>query len=316
MIIKIALILSVVIQFVAAVLAISLIKRTKTHIAWWLISIGFLAMAVRLFLEVITIFNPEREALTSMLYSWLGVIISLLTLISLMFIRRLFNAQNKYEEFRTERESEVLSAIIKTEENERSRFAKELHDGLGPLLSSIKMSVSAIKKQMDGKNDGSIIENTEKLIDESIFTIKEISNNISPHILNNFGLYKALQSFITKIQVSNNIDIMLNSNIGQKRFNYNVEVVFYRIICELITNTLKHASARRITIDLFETDNELILEYIDDGKGFSPEKAEQAGTGMGLSNMRSRVNSLNGRYEAKSKKGMGVCFNISVKVNQ
>ncbi|HUM89369.1 MAG TPA: histidine kinase, partial [Prolixibacteraceae bacterium] len=197
MIIKIALILSVVIQFVAAVLAISLIKRTKTHIAWWLISIGFLAMAVRLFLEVITIFNPEREALTSMLYSWLGVIISLLTLISLMFIRRLFNAQNKYEELRTERESEVLSAIIKTEENERSRFAKELHDGLGPLLSSIKMSVSAIKKQMDGKNDGSIIENTEKLIDESIFTIKEISNNISPHILNNFGLYKALQSFIT-----------------------------------------------------------------------------------------------------------------------
>ena len=316
MIIKIALILSVVIQFVAAVLAISLIKRTKTHIAWWLISIGFLAMAVRLFLEVITIFNPEREALTSMLYSWLGVIISLLTLISLMFIRRLFNAQNKDEEFRTERESEVLSAIIKTEENERSRFAKELHDGLGPLLSSIKMSVSAIKKQMDGKNDGSIIENTEKLIDESIFTIKEISNNISPHILNNFGLYKALQSFITKIQVSNNIDIMLNSNIGQKRFNYNVEVVFYRIICELITNTLKHASARRITIDLFETDNELILEYIDDGKGFSPEKAEQTGTGMGLSNMRSRVNSLNGRYEAKSKKGMGVCFNISVKVNQ
>ncbi|HQN94522.1 MAG TPA: sensor histidine kinase, partial [Prolixibacteraceae bacterium] len=109
MIIKIALILSVVIQFVAAVLAISLIKRTKTHIAWWLISIGFLAMAVRLFLEVITIFNPEREALTSMLYSWLGVIISLLTLISLMFIRHLFNAQNKYEEFRTERESEVLS---------------------------------------------------------------------------------------------------------------------------------------------------------------------------------------------------------------
>ena len=169
---------------------------------------------------------------------------------------------------------------------------------------------------MDGKNDGSIIENTEKLIDESIFTIKEISNNISPHILNNFGLYKALQSFITKIQVSNNIDIMLNSNIGQKRFNYNVEVVFYRIICELITNTLKHASARRITIDLFETDNELILEYIDDGKGFSPEKAEQTGTGMGLSNMRSRVNSLNGRYEAISKKGMGVCFNISVKVNQ
>jgi len=215
---------------------------------------------------------------------------------------------------REERETEVLSAIVKAEENERARFAKELHDGLGPLLSSIKMSVSTIKKQMGSDSDMRIIDNTEKLIDESIYTIKEISNNISPHILNNFGLNKALQSFINKIQISNPINIILNSNLEEKRYSYNVEVVFYRVICELINNTLKHASARKITIDFFEDDNELLLEYIDDGIGFLAEKAELSGTGMGLANIRSRINSLNGSYQITSRKGKGVCFTIKVKI--
>jgi len=314
MVIKICLILSVIIQFVAAIIAVTLIKRTKNNIAWWLISMGFLVMAARLFFEVLIVFNPENITVNSYFYSWLGVLVSLLMLFSLIFFRRIFNIQQKYDELRIERETEVLSAIVKTEENERARFAKELHDGLGPLLSSVKMSVSTIKKQMGSDTDLRIIENTEKLIDESIFTIKEISNNISPHILNNFGLHKALQSFVNKIQFSNNINIILNSNLNEKRFSYNIEVVFYRVICEMITNTLKHASARRITIDLFEDNEELLLEYFDDGIGFSPEKAEQSGQGMGLANMRSRVNSLNGNYQITSRKGKGVYFSINVKI--
>jgi signal transduction histidine kinase len=312
MVIKISLILSVIIQFIAAIIAVSLIKRTKNNIAWILISMGFLVMAARLFFEVLIVFDPVNKAINGYFYSWLGVLVSLLMLFSLIFIRRIFNVQKKYDELRIERETEVLGAIVKAEENERVRFAKELHDGLGPLLSSIKMSVSMVKKLMGNDSDFRIIDNTEKLIDESIFTIKEISNNISPHILNNFGLVKALHSFVTKIQVSNNINIIINSNLTEKRYNYNIEVVFYRVICELITNTLKHASANRITIDLFEDNNELILEYIDDGIGFSPEKAELAGDGMGLANMKSRISSLNGTIQIKSRKNKGVCFTIKV----
>jgi len=235
-------------------------------------------------------------------------------LFSLIYIQRIIRDQKKYNDRRVEKETEVLSVIVKAEENERTRFAKELHDGLGPLLSSIKMSVSTIKKQMTPDYDLRIIDNTEKLINESIFTIKEISNNISPHILNNFGLYKALQSFIGKIQINNNINIILNSNLNEKRYDYNIEVVFYRVICELINNTLKHASAHRITIDFFEDKDELLLEYIDDGIGFSPEKAEKEGQGMGLANIRSRINSLNGSFQVKSRKGSGVCYTIKVKI--
>jgi signal transduction histidine kinase len=315
MFIKIALTLSVFIQFVAAIIAISLIRRTKTNIAWVLISMGFLVMAVRMFFELLIVIDPENGAANSLFNSWLGVIVSLLMLLSLIFIKRIFNFQKKFDELRQEKETEVLSAIVKTEENERMRFAKELHDGLGPLLSSIKMSVSTIKKQMGNDSDLRIIENADKLIDESIITIKEISNNISPHILNNFGLFKALHSFVTKIQSSHNINIVFNSNLDDRRYSYNIEVVFYRVICELITNSLKHASAKRITIDLFEDKDELILEYIDDGIGFSPEKIEMTSQGMGLANLKSRINSLNGSSQIISRKGKGVCFTIKVKIN-
>jgi signal transduction histidine kinase len=315
MFIKVALILSVIIQFLAAVIAISLIRRTRNSLAWWLISMGFLVMAVRCLFELLIVLDPANQAANSLLNSWLGVIVSLLMLLSLIFIKRIFNINKKYDELRKEKETEVLSAIVKTEENERMRFAKELHDGLGPLLSSIKMSVSTIRKQMGNDTDLRIIENADKLIDESIITIKEISNNISPHILNNFGLFKALQSFVTKIQNSHTINIVFNSNVDERRYNYNIEVVFYRVICELINNTLKHASAKRITIDLFEDKEELLLEYIDDGVGFSPEKIELTSQGMGLANLKSRIDSLNGTSQIVSRKGKGVCFTIKIKVS-
>jgi len=314
MVFKISLILSVIIQLVAAIIAISLIKRTKNNIAWLLISIVFLVMAARLSFEVFIVFDPENKMINPNFYSWLGLLMSLMMLLSFIFIWKILKGQNKFEELRIEREAEVLSAIVKAEENERVRFANELHDGLGPLLSSIKMSVSMVKKQLGADTDSRIIDNTEKLIDESIFTIKEISNNISPHILNNFGLFRALHSFVNKIQISNNINIIINSNLDGKRYNYNIEVVFYRVICELINNTLKHASAHKITIDLFDDNNELLLEYIDDGIGFSPEKVEFAGEGMGLANMRSRINSLNGTIQIRSRRAKGVCFTIKVTI--
>ncbi|MBN1926931.1 MAG: sensor histidine kinase [Prolixibacteraceae bacterium] len=313
MLIKVALILSVILQFAAAIISISLVRRTKTNIAWWLISLGFVFMAVRRIFEMNIFFYPENQPVNNLFNSWIGVLISLIMLLSLIFIRRIFNIQKKYDELRKQSESKVLSAIVKTEETERMRFAKELHDGLGPLLSSVKMSVSTIKKQLGETADQKVIDNVDKLVDESIVTIKEISDNISPHILNNFGLYKALHSFVTKIQNSNQAKIIINSNLEEKRFAYNIEVVFYRVVCELITNTLKHASAKKITIDLFDDNKELILEYFDDGIGFNPEKTMASTRGMGLANMRSRLKSLNGSFQVFSRKGQGVCFTVKVK---
>jgi len=312
--IKIALIISVILQFITAFIAISLIRRTRSNIAWWLISIGFLLMAIRRLFELMQVYESENPVINGLLSSWTGVIISIFMLISLVFIKRIFNIQKRIDNLRKENETRILSAIIKTEETEKQKFAKELHDGLGPLLSSIKMAVSAISKKPE-KTDKKIINNTSKLIDESIITIKEISNNLSPHILNNFGLVKALNSFISKLQIDEKPKITFNSNLANKRFNYNIEVVFYRVICELLTNSLKHASANFINVDLFIENKYLNLEYFDDGVGFNAKKIMKENLGMGYSNIQSRIKSLNGNFNVISKPNEGVNITISVNIN-
>jgi len=266
--IKIALIISVVLQFITAIIALSLIKRTRTQIAWWIISAGFLLMAFRRLFELLEVFESQSKLIHGLLNTWTGVVISIIMLLSLLYIKRIFNIQNQIEDLRKKNESKILSAIIETEEKERQFFARELHEGLGPLLSSVKMAISAFDKNLLNKKDVQIMGNAENLIDESISTLKEISNKLSPHILNSFGLLKAVQSFITKLQIVKVPKIKLNSNIEDRRFSYNVEVVIYRVICEMINNTLKHARANNIYIDLLLEDELLKVIYIDDGIGF------------------------------------------------
>ncbi len=313
MAIKIALILSVLLQFGAAVIALSLVKRTINNIAWWLISFGFLLMAIRRGIEIFQVYNTHVKIVTDLLGSWTAVLISLVMLVSLIFIKRIFNIQKQIEDLRKQNEGRVLSAILKTEEKERQYFSKELHDGLGPLLSSIKMAVSAVGN--DKVYNEKIISNAEKLIDESILTLKEISNRLSPHILKNFGLYKAVKSFINKLNIVESPTIHFNSNIEGERFSFNVEVVLYRIICELISNTLSHANANNIYIDLLKDEQYLSLKYIDDGVGFEEEKVKEEFIGLGYSNIRSRVKSLNGTLDIFTKPGEGIKVITQIKIN-
>ena len=310
---KIALILSVVLQFATAIIALTLIKRTKTNIAWWLISAGFLLMAIRRLFELFQIFNIEHNFENRLLFSWIGIGISILMLVSLSFIKRIFNIQKRFEELKRKNEARVFSAIIRTEENQRQQFSKELHDGLGPLLSSIKMAISAIIKNHDVKTNTRILANTENLIDESISTVKEISNNLSPHVLNNFGLQKSVKSFINKLQIHDLPRITLNSNIGTTRFPYTIETVIYRVICELITNTLKHASAQNIYLDMLIDASTLNIKYLDDGKGFEFTEGENEQHGLGLTNIQSRIKSVNGSCQIYSIPGEG--FNINIVIS-
>jgi len=144
--------------------------------------------------------------------------------------------------------------------------------------------------------------------------LKEISNKLSPHILNSFGLLRAVQSFISKLQITQAPKIHLNSNIEDKRFSYNVEVVVYRVICEMINNTLKHAKAHHIYIDLLIEKEILKVIYIDDGIGFDPDNIQLEQKGMGYSNIKSRIRSLNGTYQIFSQPNEGLHAEISINV--
>lgn len=230
-------------------------------------------------------------------------------------IQRIFKYMKRVEDSRRLTEKMFLNAIIQTEEKERKRFAKDLHDGLGPLLSTVKMSVSSLAQLEHDKASQEIVANTEMVINEAIKSLKEISDNLSPHVLNNFGLLRALRNFTNKINATKAIRIQLKSNLADERFSNNIEVVLYRVVCELINNTIKHASAKNISIDLQHQEGALSIDYRDNGKGFNKEKLEELPMmgGMGFSNIYSRINSLKGdiQIESEPKKGTHVYIQVN-----
>ncbi len=310
----IALSLSVAFQLVAAVLAVSLIKKTRYNIAWILLSIGFACIAMQRTYDLYYLSQLNGKFLpdVSFLSNWFSVLISFVIFVGTIYIKKLFNYMEKMEQLVKENESKIFSAIVQTEERERQMFAKELHDGLGPILSSIKMAFSAINKERTSDIDKQIMLKTNFAIDEAVITVKEISNKLSPHILSNFGLERAIKSFLDTVMIKQAIVVNYSSTLQQKRFDFTVETVMYRVVCELITNTLKHANAQQISIQLEDSEKELSLLYIDDGQGFDTKGLTYRG--MGLSNMESRVKSINGIIQITSAINKGVRVSIQVPI--
>jgi signal transduction histidine kinase len=316
MVIVVALVLSVIFQFTAAFIAVSLIRQTRYNISWVLVSVAFLMMAVRRVIELLNNLHSQDRLSGTLFSSWTAVAISVCMLAGLIYIRQIFRQQKRMDDLKKENESRILSAIIHTEEKERHAFAKELHDGLGPLLASIKMAVSTLGGNKAEKNRKEILDNTNKLIDESVAAIKEISNKLSPHILNHFGLLKAVKAFVDRLELRDSLKIEVNSNLEEIRFDREVEVVIYRVICELITNTINHAEASEANIDLYYEQGKLTLDYYDNGKGFEAVESEEIPLGMGLSNIQSRVKSIGGSFRVISGRDEGVCMNIILKTRQ
>lgn len=304
---------SLALQVAAAIIAISLFKRTKFNVSWILISSGFLLMTLSRVFELWPTIEPESEEQMVVIQRWLDFVISLVLLIGVFYIRKIFLFMHRLDKLRRETEKRVLSAVIRTEEQERQRFAKELHDGLGPLLSVIKMLVSGLGEKEDAEVNAKIKQNLRQAVDEAIANVRNVSANISPHILNNFGLKDSIEAFIKRMGQMENFNIYFTTNLGNQRFSYNVEVIMYRVICELINNTLKHAAASKVTIDLQLEDHVLYLEYTDNGVGFDVSSVGHYG-GMGMDNMRYRLQSGNGDIEIFSEHGKGMRANAYIRV--
>lgn len=210
-----------------------------------------------------------------------------------------------------EMERQILTNVIKTEENERLHFSQELHDGLGPLISAIKMYIQLIGMPNSKMQLSDIIMNVEKLIDEASNSIREISFKLSPHILMNFGIVEALKAFIEKVKETNRIIVNLqNENIC--RLPETIEIIIYRVICECINNTLKYAKAKKIDLSISCQNDELEVVYHDNGIGFNVGKTSGEYKGIGLMSMQSRIRSINGDIRIESNKEQGT--NISIKI--
>ena len=216
---------------------------------------------------------------------------------------------------RKETEREILSTVIRTEERERERFAKDMHDSVGPLLSTIKLYVNELKSPTlrdDERID--FVHQTNEIIDESIVSIRTISNNLMPRVIHQYGLIKALESFCDKVNKTNAIIIDLKKNNISERLDQNLELILFRVITELINNTIKHANAKNIKIELEKNGNRMFMSFTDDGIGFDINEIMKSDyKGMGLKNIISRIKSINGDYNFISFPDNG--FNIKVNID-
>ncbi len=214
---------------------------------------------------------------------------------------------------RKETERQILSTVIHTEEKERERFAKDMHDGLGPLLSTIKLYVNELKSVTMSENERiEMVDFSNQLIDDAVNATRTISNNLMPRIINTHGLVKAVEQFCQMVNKTNKLKISFETE-NIERLDLNMEIILFRVISELINNTIKHAEAERIFILLLKKENIVSLYFKDDGKGFDVNDVMNSDNkGTGLKNIISRIRSINGNYDFNSKIGEGFSIKIEM----
>jgi len=245
-------------------------------------------------------------------------VITIFILIIFLLVYRNFKQKQKLHEQRiiqleAEKQLSATEAVLKGEEQERTRLAKDLHDGLGGMLSGIKFSLNTMKENLIMTPENvQAFERSIDMLDSSIHEMRRVAHNLMPETLLKFGLDTALKDFCSYINGSGVLKINYQSfGLENMKLEESVSVSVYRIIQELVSNIVKHANAGSAIVQLTFSGNMLSIEVEDDGKGFDFSKIEFK-NGIGWRNIRSRLEYLNGKFEVKSLPGKGTSVRIEI----
>lgn len=223
--------------------------------------------------------------------------------------------QTRIEELEKEKQLMAAEAVLKGEEQERSRLAKDLHDGLGGMLSGIKYSLSNMKENLImTPENAQAFERSLDMLDSSIKEMRRVAHNMMPEMLVKYDLDTALREFCLEIDRSGVLQVSYQS-IGMDKvpLDQTVAVTIYRVVQELVNNTMKHAAAKSLLVQLHasETDKLLTLTVEDDGRGFDPSVLKQA-QGIGWNNIKNRVEFLKGKIDINTAAGKGTSVLIEL----
>ena len=207
--------------------------------------------------------------------------------------------------------------LVRIQEEERKRFARELHDGLAQLLTMLRVNAELALEHLNepGSAAGQRIREVISLVGEAEHEAKQISYDLRPAILDDFGLKAAIQSHAASFERRTGIVVELHLPDADVRFDSIIETTVYRIVQELLANVARHAKATRVTIQLLLRRGVLALTVSDNGQGFSvSDVLAHASNGFhnGLRNMRERTESLKGMFHVESAPGRGAEFVIEV----
>lgn len=221
--------------------------------------------------------------------------------------------QQRINELETEKKLMATEAVLKGEEQERTRLAKDLHDGLGGMLSGIKYSLNTMKGNLIMTPDNAqAFERSMDMLDSSIKEMRRVAHNMMPEALVKFGLDTALKDFCNDINQTGALKVNYQSiGLENAAIDQTTSITIYRIVQELLNNTMKHAAATNAIVQVGKTDQVLSVTVEDDGKGFDKTLLNKT-KGIGWDNIQHRVEFLKGRLDVDSQPGKGTSVHIEL----
>ncbi|MDP1812494.1 MAG: ATP-binding protein [Sediminibacterium sp.] len=205
---------------------------------------------------------------------------------------------------------EKILAEITILENERKRFVSDLHDEIGPMLSTLKLYIGTMSSALS--EDTVLHTKSLKLIADMLDTIHTIANNIMSNTLERKGIIVALNQFTDEINLSHKIKITVTAPDSEIRFDKEKEIHLYRILQETINNAIKHSNAKNITINFKTVHDSLNICILDDGIGYDYTLLAKESVGLGLKNILSRVEMLDGEIFIDTAIGKGTKYTITL----
>ncbi len=224
--------------------------------------------------------------------------------------RRLIQQQQEMQELHVQSQQQALEAALLAQEEERRRIAGDLHDGVGTTLAIVKLHLNTL-------NQPELTQEATLLLDQAINEVRRISRNLLPAALQKFGLPFALEALARTIPADGPTQVSIEQLGTPRRLDAQYELTVYRVVQELMGNGLRHAHASQIQLTVVFNHEDLALRYVDNGIGFDPTLPDQpplpgTRTGLGLTNLRSRVGVLRGTLQHESAPGQGTKVWISL----
>jgi signal transduction histidine kinase len=228
------------------------------------------------------------------------------------YYRRNAKAREEFYRLQTKHQEDLILSNLQTLEDERKRFAEDLHDEIGAALSAIRLHVSRLESG-NPPVSGEPIKNLKEIIDHAMASTRRISHNMLPPGLEMFGLAHVAKDLEKQVP-EGPVQVHIQAANGLPRLPYNTELTLYRILQELMNNTIKHARASTITIDLLVRDGHFVTSYRDNGIGF--DLAGVRFTGLGLSNVQNRAKMVNGMLDFTTAPGQGLHVEVRIPLNE
>lgn len=250
-------------------------------------------------------------------YSTVAILV-LVAFFLLLYIRNqnmIFQQRKLFQETEIKQQKDLLNAVIASQEIERKRIGEDLHDEVGGTLSAIKLMLNAAIRKYSETEKQAIIP-AKQLIDQLIIDVRNVSHDLSPPGLAMFGLINSIEGFVSLIKDTGEVEIEVINEIetNEKLLNESEELALYRVITQLIANTLKHANATKIKLTFKLEAAELLITYQDNGIGFDLAVVNEK-KGMGMQNIVSRLQMIDAKHELLTAINEGFKMNISCKIN-